>query len=1179
LPEVDPPIAPEGTRIQLCGRLSVELEGDERAGSLRGRQVPLLLAYLVLNRTRAIGREELVGALWPGTAPRSQDAALRTLLSRLRSALGASVLVGRDELSLALPEPAWIDVEAAAAHVQRARAALESRDARQAWGLAQVPLNIASRGLLPGVQVDWLEPRRRELDDVRLQALEIVGRAGLNLGGGQLASVERAARTLIDAEPYRESGYVLLMEAFHGQGNIAEGLRVFERLRALLRDELGTAPSPDALAAHQRLLHPGGRRVTADPTDRAPGDVPLPAELAARSGLDMVGREAVLGEIADWLTRAGGERSERLLLLSGDPGVGKSRLLAEVASRAHAAGAVVLAGRAPDETLVPFQPFLAALGHYVESIDASELQEIARRHGSELARLIPELRRRLPELSPPGAQDSETERYRLFEAVVELLGEVAASAPVVLVLDDLHWADRPTLMLLRHIARVPRMQRVSILGAFRGTERDREGFAAALGGLRDERLVRLREVSGLSRSEAARLVSARARALPSSAFTQALYEETEGNPFFIEEIVRHLADSGVEAATAGAHELRAIGLPDDVQEVITRRLARLGDDALETLRVAAVIGRDFDAGLLERVVDLDEERFFAALEEALRAGLIAEQPSVPEGYAFAHALVRETLYGAMATARRARLHRRVGLALEETDPERHIGALARHFTRAAQFQDAERAIRYALAAAEQAGEMLAHDQGAEHLQSALEVLERFAPGAHERRLRLLLELGEAWIRGGERPRAWGVFREAATVAAQLGDADSLARAAIGASRRYVLPPGVVDEDLIALLVQALERFPPEPSVIRVQLLFCLCSALYFSDRRDEMRRLSAEATVIAAELGNPRALALASAARRRAYWGPGHLERRLGDSTQLLRYALRAGDRELVLQGHSWLVVDLMETGDRAAVETQIEAFTVVAQDLRQPLFAWQIAVWQAMRALLAGDLAAAERLAGEGLSSGIRPVSVTASQYYAIQMLSVRREQARMGELETAARALVAQTPERPGWRAALAMLLCETGRLDEAADELERLAAHDFSDIPLDGDWLITVTLVADAIFALGDAARARSLYALLLGYRTSQVVIGLAAVCLGSTARYLGRLALTMGDHDAARSHLAFALDANQALQAPVMVAHTQLDCALVAQRPSEARSLVAAAAATAKQLELPALTQRAARARGD
>ncbi len=1141
--------------------------------------MPLLLAFLVLNRNRAIGREELSGALWPGSAPRSQDAALRTLLSRLRSALGASVLLGRDELSLELPEPAWIDVEAAAEQVQHALAALESHDARRAWGLAQVPINIVSRGLMPGAHADWLERWRRELDDLRLQALEIIGRAGLALGGGQLASVERAARTLIDAEPYRESGYVLLLEAFRGQGNIAEGLRVFERLRTLLRDELGTAPSPHALAAHQRLLHPDARRVAAEPGDHPAADVPLPAELAARSALNMFGREVLLGEIADWLARADGERSERLLLLSGDAGVGKSRALAEAASRAHAGGAVVLAGRAPDETLVPFQPFLAALRHYVVSISASELPELARRHGPELARLIPELRQRLPELSPAAAQDSETERYRLFEAVVELLGELAARAPVVLVLDDLHWADRPTLMLLRHLARAPRMERVSILGAFRRSERDREGFAAALGGLRDERLVRLREVPGLSRDEAAQLVSMRVGGAPPRAFTETLYEETEGNPFFIEEIVRHLADSGVEVATAGAHELRAIGLPDDVQEVITRRLTRLGDDALETLRVAAVIGRDFDADLLDRVLDLDEERFFAALEEAQAAGLIAEHPSAPDGYAFSHALVRETLYGAMATARRANLHRRVGLALEAADSQRNTGALARHFTRAAQSQDAERAIRYALAAAEQAGEMLAHDQGAEHLQSALAVLERFAPDAQARRLGLLLELGEARIRSGERPRAWSVFRDAATLAAQLGDADSLARAAIGASRRYVLPPGVVDEDLIALLEEALQTLPPAPSVIRVQLLFCLCSALYYSDRREEMRRLSAEATTVAAELGASRALALASAARRRAYWGPAHLERRLADSTQLLRAARHAGDRELVLQGHAWRVVDLLETGDREAVETEIEAFTAVAEDLRQPLFAWHIVVWRAMRALLGGELAEAERLAGEALASGIRPEGATASQYYAGQILAIRREQGRMAELETAARALVAQTPERPAWRAALAVLLCETDCLSEAAEEIERLAANAFSEIPLDGDWLTTASLLADAIVALDDAERARPLYELLLPYRATHVVIGLAAVCLGSTARHLGRLATTMGDRDAGRAHLAFALDANQALRAPVVVAHNQLDLALVATSRSQARSLIAAAAATAARLELPALAQRVARARGD
>ena len=1078
LPDEPPPSA--GTRIQLCGRLSIALEGSERAGRLRGRQVPLLLAYLVLNRARPVGREELIGALWPQTAPRSQDAALRTLLSRLRSGLGRNSLRGRDELELSLPEPVWIDLEAAADHVGRAEAALAARDAKQAWGLAQVPLNVAGRGLLPGSAADWIDRARRDLEDMRIRALEVIGRAGLLLGTGQLPSVERAARALIEAEPYRESGYVLLMSALQRQSNIAEGLRVFERLRTLLRDELGSAPSPEALLAHDRLLRPEEHHVDARAPSSVARAVALPTGLLARAAQPLIGREAQLAEITEWLDQAGA-RSERVLLLGGDAGVGKTRLLAEIAVRAHARGATVLAGRAGDEALIPFQPFLDALGPYVQTLSESERDQTIHRHGPELARLIPDLRRRLPDLAPPAPIDSETERYRLFEAVVDLLAELSADTPAVFVLDDLHWADRPTLMLLRHLARDPRLSAVSILGAFRASERDHEGFGIALSGLRDERVVRMMELGGLGRSESTRLVSLRAGALPSAELTEALYDETGGNPFFIEEMVRHLLDSGVQAATAGAHELHEIGLPDDVQELIGRRLSRLRDSVVEVLRVAAVIGREFDAALLESILECNEETFLSALDEAVDSGLVVEDPAAPDAYAFTHALVRETLYGGMSTARRSRLHRRVGIALERDGAERHIGALARHFTRAAQAQDAERAVRYALAAAEQAAAMLAHDQAAEHLESALGVLDRFPSDAPARRLELLLQLGETQIRGGERPRAWAVFREAATVAAQLNDAQGLARAAIGASRPFVLPPGVVDDQLIALLEQALAAYPPGPSVVRVQLLFCLCSALYFSERRDEMRRLSAEATVIAGELGDSRGLAFAAASRRRAYWAPGHLERRLADSTQLLRCALQAGDRGLVLLGHTWLVVDLLETGDRVAVETQIEAFDNAAADLRQPLFQWQVLVWRAMQALMAGELAGAEVLTGEALACGVRPEGITASQYYAVQNLVVRREQARLAELEDVARALIAESPERPAWRAGLAVLLSESGRLKEAAAELEALAAHDFADIPMDGDWMTTVTLLTDAIFALGDATRANLLYQLLFPIAT--------------------------------------------------------------------------------------------------
>ncbi|MGZ4313713.1 MAG: AfsR/SARP family transcriptional regulator, partial [Solirubrobacteraceae bacterium] len=274
----------------------MELDGVELVQSLRGKQVPMLLAYLVLNRDRPVGRDELIGALWPETAPRSQDAAIRTLLSRLRSALGREIVAGRDELGLALPEPAWVDVEAAASEVWRAQRALDSGDARAAWALAQVPLNIASRGLLPGTQAGWLEPRRQELADIRLQALEVIGRAGLSLGGTQLGSVERAARTLIDSEPYRESGYVLLMAALEAQGNAAEGLRVFEQLRSLLRDELGVAPSPEAIQAHERLVNPPSARQPLA-TAASAAEIEVPAELAAAASGPLVGRQAELAQL------------------------------------------------------------------------------------------------------------------------------------------------------------------------------------------------------------------------------------------------------------------------------------------------------------------------------------------------------------------------------------------------------------------------------------------------------------------------------------------------------------------------------------------------------------------------------------------------------------------------------------------------------------------------------------------------------------------------------------------------------------------------------------------------------------------------------------------------------------------------------------------------------------------
>jgi DNA-binding SARP family transcriptional activator len=1172
----------EGTRIQLCGRLSVEIDGVQIADALRGRQVPLLLAYLVLNRDRYVGREELIGALWPFQAPRSQDAALRTLLSRLRSALGASALAGRDELGLVLPEPVWIDIEAAVVEVQRAQQTLERGDVRSAWALAQVPLNIAGRGLLPGAQARWLEPRRRELEDVRLRALEVIGRAGLSLGGTQLASVERAARSLIEAEPYRESGYALLMEALALQGNVAEALLVFDRLRTLLRDELGTMPSAETIALHERLLGRGGRPAAAGavPADGEASAVELPPELATRARAPLVGRAREMSELEQlWRAATGqpGDSRGRIVLMVGDPGIGKTRLAAELARRVHVQGAIVIAGRAPQETLVAYQLFVEALRQYLLNIPMAELQATTRDYGAELARLIPELRRRAPELPLPSPVEPETDRYRLFEAVVGVLSSISARAPILLVLDDLQWADRPTLLLLRHLARASDPARLLILGAYRATEATAESFGDALAELRRERLISEIAVGGLNELETAELVRVWTGEAPSHAFAHALQSETEGNPLFIEEIVRHLAEAGVRASEAGARELQRFGLPENVKQVIARRLGRLSAQATEWLRVAAVIGRDFDASLHERVVALGEDEYLNALDEALSAGLVVEAGS--GSYSFSHALIRETLYEGMSAARRARIHRRVGEALEagrgdgprrdRRAKDRNLVALAHHFTRAAGVEDVDKAITYACRAGEWATRMLAHEEAGEQYTRALEVLDRFQPDALQRRCELLLLIGEARVRSGERVLALLAFAEAAELAESLGDNASLARAAIGSSRRYIQQPGVVETEVIELLQRALAANQREHSAIRVRLLARLCGALYYSPERDRMPALADEAVALAHELDDPEAKAHACAAQRRTLWSPAKLQARLEASTEMLTSARAAEDLELELQAHAWLAVDLLESGDRDAVDAQMESFVAGAERLRQPLFTWHATIWHAMCALLAGDLAHAEDLAADALAIGAG--SITARDYHAVQIVAIRREDGRMAELDAGMRRLGDSYAGRPVWRAALAMLESESGRPDQAQAHIDVLSEHGFTDIPLDGDWLTTMALSADVCAELGDEQTAAIIYEQLLPYAGANVVVGLGAACLGSVATFVGRLAGVIGREREAAALFEQGLAANTALRAPLCVARTELVYARALGPGRRGEELVAAAERTAARLGVDKLAR--------
>jgi DNA-binding SARP family transcriptional activator len=240
-----------GTRIQLCGRVTAELDGRRIEGELPGRQGRLLFVYLAVNRVRPVTRDELAAAVWPEAVPSAADSGLSPLLSKLRRVVP---IEGRSELQLSLPADAWIDLEAAAEGLHRAEAAVARKDWTAAWGPGRVAQHVAARGFLPGEDAPWIDEQRHRLEEIHARALELVGRACLEIGGSELDTAERSARTLIAKAPYRESGHRLLMEALTTRGNPAEALVVYEELRRRLRDELGATPAPETQALHRSLL-------------------------------------------------------------------------------------------------------------------------------------------------------------------------------------------------------------------------------------------------------------------------------------------------------------------------------------------------------------------------------------------------------------------------------------------------------------------------------------------------------------------------------------------------------------------------------------------------------------------------------------------------------------------------------------------------------------------------------------------------------------------------------------------------------------------------------------------------------------------------------------------------------------------------------------------------------------
>jgi DNA-binding CsgD family transcriptional regulator/tetratricopeptide (TPR) repeat protein len=901
-----------------------------------------------------------------------------------------------------------------------------------------------------------------------------------------------------------------------------------------------------------------------------------------------VGREAELRELLAALERASAGRGQ-VLLLVGEPGIGKTRLAEELSGSARECGALVLWGQCYEwEGAPPYWPWVQALRACLRALDVDTLRAALGRGVADIAQVVPEVGEVVPDLPDLPPLEPAQARFRLFDSLATFLGNLARSRPLVIVLEDLHWADKPSLLLLQFLARAARDARLLVLGTYRNVEVGRQHpLAEALAELARQPESRRVMLRGLPRDDVARYVALVAGREPPGALVDAVYHETEGNPFFVSEVVRLLAADGALARPdAAAWDPR---VPESVREVVGRRLERLSADCNRILSVAAVIGREFSLPLLERASELDAGRLLDLLDEAVQAQIVHEQDSLAH-YRFSHVLIQETLYDELSTATRVRLHARTGEALEQlhaANTDVVVADLARHFFQAAPLGKADQAIAYAVQAAEQANTQIAWEEAARHFERALQALDLIDRSDSRQRCTLLLALAEAQYRSGDAARAESTFRRAAMLARQMGAFEQLAEA-ITAYVGFTI--GFTYGELRPLIEEILDGLDTGDSVLRVKVLAKLATALYFLPETLERREaLVEEAVTMARRLDDPAALAYALLSRHEALWRPDNVAERLADTTEVVRIANDTAVPEVSFAGHLWRFYALMELGDIAEADHDLEALARLVEEWRAPAGRWTVKMLRAMRALLAGRFAESEHLIEQARPIGQlthpRQWGGSVDRAYWRFVAAIRREIGKPEEIEELVEPLIAQIPTGTLWydanrnlRSLLAALYCDIGRETDARAEFERLAAQEFADFARDPLWLNSIAFLTEACVHLQDLPRANTLYALLEPYARLNLFNRQGIICYGSAAYYLGLLATAVSRWDDAERHFADALALNERMGARPYVAHTQHAwAAMLARRgrpddAARARDLARQALGTAEELGMTRLVER-------
>jgi class 3 adenylate cyclase/tetratricopeptide (TPR) repeat protein len=823
------------------------------------------------------------------------------------------------------------------------------------------------------------------------------------------------------------------------------------------------------------------------------------------------GEGSLLGRDAETATLrsavdAAAEGRGRVVLLAGEPGIGKTSLAVDCARYADQVGVRVLWGACWEGEGAPaFWPWIQALRTYAGQVDDGDLTRHVGPGAGDILRLLPELAPRLPDVPPPPELDPEQARFRLFDAVASLLCRAAAQRPALVILDDLHWADESSLLLLSFVAAQLATNPVAMVGTYRSTEVGTDTPIANV--LHDvSRRGRIVSLGGLDTDGVAALMASTAGTQLREELAAAVHRQTGGNPLFVGEVTRLLAVHNALDRTDVS-----VGVPAGVREVIERRMVRLPQRCIELLTLAAIVGEEFALDVVAAAASTSVAELVEQLEVGVTQG-VARESGVGR-YRFAHSLFREALYEGQGAIGRARLHLQVANALEAQSLERGgvaAAELANHFGQAALADESKKAVHYAALAGEEATRALAYAEAVAHYERAIAVLD-LVGGSESERAELLLDLGAARWRAGDRNAAHADIMRAVELARRTDRKDVLASGAL-ALRSLGGLSGIADNERIQILEEARQLLGEEETSLRARVLAGLAQERYHSWQPEEESErpvaLAAEAVELARRLDDPATLAAALLARHDASWVPGHAAERLDVAVELAQAARQAGDRELATEALLLQATALLERSDARAIG-RLEEFVVQAEQLHQAHFDYLVATRRVTLALVRGDMDAFDRrmeeaqelarahdepdahlvesvqLGGQDILTGQHPDNVELS----------RRSERGLGYEEL--------------WVLKQALALIADGEPERARDMLGDLDVDDMERryIATYG-WLWMLAHVAEASAKVGDVELMRAAEERLRPHAGTCVVVAGGVSFLGCVSHYLGLIYAGLG-----------------------------------------------------------------------